>query len=160
MQINTEKDLKLFFDSHYRQAVVQSTRIVNHQTAAEDIVQECMMKIWDKRSELKAETSSSYFKTMVRNKSIDYLRAKKHQTQELESDQFGFQEHDNLEYAELVEKVNHVIDGLPDRCKEIFVLSRFEQMTYKQIAEKLSISIKTVENQMSKALKVVTSLLP
>ena len=61
----------------------------------------------------------------------------------------------DIEALELEEKINNIINSLPDKCKQIFLMSRFEGLKYNEIAEKLNISVKTVEAQMSKALKVL-----
>ncbi len=60
-----------------------------------------------------------------------------------------------MEAVELESKITGIIESLPDRCREIFKLNRFEELKYKEIAEELNISIKTVEVQMSKALKTL-----
>lgn len=64
-----------------------------------------------------------------------------------------------MEADELQEMINRAIDGLPERCRMIFLLSRFEDMSYNEIAQKLDISVKTVENQISKALKILREVL-
>jgi len=64
-----------------------------------------------------------------------------------------------LEGEELQKKLNEAIETLPERCRIVFCMSRFEQLSYKEIAAKLDISVKTVENQISKALKTLKSLL-
>ena len=61
-------------------------------------------------------------------------------------------EHNQMEFRELSLQIKHAIDELPEKCREVFRLNRFEQMKYQQIADHLQISIKTVETQMSKAL--------
>ena len=66
---------------------------------------------------------------------------------------------DQILHQELSEKINAAINLLPPRCQEIFKLSRFEELTYKEIAARLGLSIKTVENQMGKALKVLKASL-
>ncbi|NNE26376.1 MAG: sigma-70 family RNA polymerase sigma factor, partial [Saprospiraceae bacterium] len=60
-----------------------------------------------------------------------------------------------LEYIELEDFMNQAIDSLPEKCRLVFVLNRFEQLSYKEVAQRLDISVKTVENQMSKALKIL-----
>ena len=93
--------------------------------------------------------------TSVRNKSIDYLRQQNQITQFTESDQdirkVPFR--DLIQEAETINQINKSINKLPEKCKEIFLLCRFEGLKYKQIAEKLNISVKTVEMQMGIALK-------
>ena len=64
-------------------------------------------------------------------------------------------DHDKLVLQELQDKIDEVINEMPEKCRAVFVLSRFEELKYKEIAEQLGISIKTVENHMSKALKII-----
>jgi RNA polymerase sigma-70 factor (ECF subfamily) len=63
--------------------------------------------------------------------------------------------HDHLEFAELQDSLMHSIESLPGQCRKIFVLSRFEQLKYAEIAAQLGLSVKTIENQISKALKLI-----
>ena len=67
----------------------------------------------------------------------------------------GYDGHEDVAKLELEEKIVHAVDGLPPRCKSIFVLSRYEGKSYKEIGQIMDISVKTVENQMSKALKTL-----
>ena len=64
-------------------------------------------------------------------------------------------ESDALSVSELETKISSALDKLPERCKQVFMLNRFEDLKYKEVAEKLGISVKTVEVQMSKALKIL-----
>jgi len=137
--------------------VIRANRILNNQTEAEDIVQECFMKLWEHREKANATSPVGYFNKMVRNKCIDFLRKRKWDFVEFEPNQVIQKEHSELEHGELVDKVNKVIDSLPARCREVFTLSRFEDMSYKEIATTLNISPKTVENQISKALRVLAA---
>ena len=159
MKINTHQDLKAFFDSNYRNAVIRANRIVKNQATAEDLVQDCLIKLWEQKDRLKAGSIEGYFASMVRNKSIDFLRKKKPKIIATDDVQIAVEDNSSLELAELSAKIDTTIDGLPERCREVFVLSRFEKMSYKEIAESLAISTKTVENHISKALKVLTAAL-
>ncbi len=159
MKIETHNDLKVFFDTNYRNSVISANRILNDQAAAEDVVQDCLIKLWGNRSQLKETTVAGYFAIMVRNRCIDNLRKKKPAIVELDDVQLPIEDHSQMEHDELKEKIDAAIDSLPDRCREIFVLSRFEKMSHKEIAESLMISPKTIENQITKALKVISSAL-
>lgn len=159
MKIETQQDLNAFFKAHYRNAVISANRLLNNQAEAEDVVQNCLIKLWDNRAQLKEGTIAGYFATMVRNRSIDSLRKKKPVLVEIDDVQLPTQDHSEMEHDELKSKVNAAIDSLPERCREVFVLSRFEKMKHKEIAESLNISTKTVENQITKALKVISSVL-
>ena len=101
---------------------------------------------------------------MAVNESIDYLRKIKRQEQKANQPQAVANlqmpsAEDQYLHAELQQRITYSINSLPPRCQLIFKLSRYEEMTYQQIADKLEISIKTVENQMGKALKLLRSQL-
>lgn len=159
MKIETHKDLKIFFDANYRNAVLQATRIVQNQTLAEDVVQDCLIKLWDHRAKLSAGSIAGYFSTMVRNRCIDTLRKKKYNIVGTDDIQIAVVDPSNMEIEELKAKIDATVDGLPERCRQVFVLSRFEKMSYKEIAAFLEISPKTVENHISKALKTLSAAL-
>jgi len=159
LKLETHQDLKAFFDSNYRNAVIQASRIVQNEATAEDIVQDCLIKLWEQRAGLKAGAIGGYFSTMVRNRCIDILRKKKPNIVDVDDIQLTVEDHTSIEMEELRAKIDATIDSLPERCRQVFVLSRFEGMSYKEIAESLMISPKTVENQISKALKVLSASL-
>ena len=96
---------------------------------------------------------------MAVNEALAYLRSnKRFQQEEFSMDVVTGEDASAEEqylHSELQERVTAAIDSLPPKCRTIFQLSRFEELTYREIAERLDISVKTVENQMSKALKVL-----
>lgn len=156
MTLRTETDLKAFYDAHYRPAVRQAFRIVNDLAEAEDIAQECIVRLWDKRGEIGTDRPlAPYFHRMVRNRSIDMLRRRIPRDDGADIGDLEFTPADGMEFAEISRAVDALIDGLPEKCRRVFVLSRFEAMSYKEISSQLDISVKTVENQISKALKVL-----
>ncbi len=155
VQLKSQQDLSKFFNQHYRTAVIHATRIVKEQSIGEDLVQDCFIKFWEKRKEIDTPSLKNYFFKMVKNKSLDYLRVKRPITTEPAESDFHSEDHSKMEYEELSESINNIIDSLPERCRQVFVLSRFEEMTYKEIAKTLEISTKTVEHQVSKALRIL-----
>ncbi len=126
---------------------------------AKEIVQVSFINLWEKRQSIDISKSvKSYLTTSIRNKCLNYLRdTKKFDTDIILSDvlfqEVNFEQGDKLIEKELNNKITKAIDELPEKCKEIFQLNRFENLKYKEIANKLDISVKTVETQMSKALK-------
>ena len=125
--------------------------------SSKDIVHEVFIAFWQKFDVLPAYTKyKSYLFASVRNKSFNYLRdQKKHMNivdAEMQTSPVG---EDSLESQELAREIDYALNLLPERCREVFELSRFEEMKYAQIAEQLDISIKTVEAQMSKALRLM-----
>lgn len=159
--LRTENDLKAFYDAHYRSAVQQAFRIVNDLAAAEDAVQDCLVRLWERRVEISAKGDVlPYFRRMVRNRSIDLLRRRLPVDGSADASEVEYLPPDTLAYRDLARSVDAIIDGLPEKCRQVFVLSRFEQMSYKEISEQLSIAPKTVENQINRALKALRAGLP
>lgn len=126
----------------------------------QEIVHDVFVKLWEKREQIDLSKSvKSYLFTAVSNKCKNHIRDnKKFVTNELATENTNYNDQDalkQLQYQELEEKIQEAINSLPEKCKEVFELNRYEGLKYKEIAEKLHISVKTVENQMGKALKVL-----
>lgn len=141
-----------------------ANRILNDENLAEDLAQEVFYELWKRRSELSITLSlKAYLRRATVNKSLNYIRDYRKVRFELEDkvDEKTAQPlvSERMEAAELQEQIDRAIDGLPERCRIIFILSRFEDMTYNEIAELLGISAKTVENQISKALRLLRQIL-
>ena len=129
--------------------------LVKIKTETEGIVQEVFIKIWESRGQLKKYDSfESLLFTIAYNTTISYLRKKATEQKyieyvksiQIESELPKIDE--KLDLEKFNKTVNAVIDKLPDRQKEVFKLKHFENYSYKQIAEKLQISVNTVENHM------------
>jgi RNA polymerase sigma-70 factor, ECF subfamily len=143
-----------------------SNNIIKNERAAEDIVQEVFLKLWQKKDELTIHTNyMGYLYRATANASIDYLKNNKNV---IPLKQVVYNQKANDENAEtamvskeLEKSIERALRLLPPKCKAIFVLSRYEGMKYKEIATHLGISVKTVENQMGIALeKMRTELKP
>lgn len=134
--------------------------IIKTEIDAEEIVQEVFVKIWESHEKIdNFALFDSYLFTIAYNSTISLIRKKlseKKYIQYIKSLQIPPQQKSaeiNSDFEILSEKVNELIGKLPPRQKEVFMLHRENELTYRQIAEKLNISINTVENHMSKALK-------
>lgn len=127
---------------------------------SKEIVHNVFLNIWEKRDNFDFEKpAKSYLFTAVYNRCMNYIRDSKKFTG-AEDDAGNFMHdtgnfEDTMETAELEKKITDAIDKLPQKCREVFKLSRFNGMKYSQIAKKLDISVKTVEVQVSKALKIL-----
>ena len=126
---------------------------------AREITQEVFINLWEKRESIDlSKPVKTYLSTSVRNKCLNYLRDNKKFNKEildlegLLTDKIYMQP-DRLVESEIIEKISIAIEDLPVRCREIFILSRQENLKYQEIADRLEISVKTVETQMSKALQ-------
>lgn len=159
-----EQAMDKIFRAYYTFICRAVYRVVPDSVLTEDIAQEVLLEIWRKRHSLNIKSSlKAYLRRSAINKALNYIRDNKVKLEDeekmpvLESKMSGAQQ--QLEANDLQALINKTIDELPERCRMVFVLSRFEDMTYREIGEHMNISIKTVENQMSKALKYLTASL-
>ncbi len=152
--------LRQMFDDHYEMVCRSIYRFVPDTSMAEDLAQDVFLRFWEKRHSIDINTSlPAYLRRMGVNEGLGYLRRNKR----WEADAFepgaepGMDDsaEDHYLQAELQENVTAAINGLPPKCRMVFQLSRYEELTYKEIADQLEISVKTVENQMGKALRVL-----
>ncbi|WP_207427771.1 RNA polymerase sigma-70 factor [Pedobacter sp. SYSU D00535] len=147
------------FQVNYASLCATSYRIVQDRDIAEDIVQDVFVKLWEKKDEIKITTSlKAYLFQSTINQSLNYL--KKYKNSLNRETAFGRETGVDINSTEQImalkevsRRVDEVVEALPDACRTVFILSRYEQLSYKAIAEKLNISVKTVENHMTKALK-------
>lgn len=157
-KIKTGDDIAFnqLFEKLYSPLCFFCNNYVSDMNLARSLVQQVFVDLWIKREKLNINHSiNSYLYNAVRNKSIDYLRMQKKKVQITQTiannNKIPFQ--DLIHEAELNDLLNKSINKLPERCREIFILCRFEGLKNKQVAEKLNISIKTVEMQIGIALK-------
>jgi len=155
-----EQAFELLYRKYYARLCSFSTKFLNDPEAAHEIVQDVFAKIWECREDIDPESSiKSYLFKITQNQSINNLRRRKVESKYIEIyklvyiDKFEPSVIESLIAKELDENVLRSIGNLPIQCRKIFELSRSEGLKYKEIAETLNISIKTVEAQMSKALR-------
>ncbi len=144
------------FDHHYSSLCFFANTYLNDIDQSRSLVQQVFVELWTKREKITINTSiKSYLFQSVKNRSIDFHRKEKNNIQISESIENSIHSpfQDLIEEAELNTRINNSINQLPDKCRKIFILCRFEGLKYAQIAEKLDISVKTVEMQMGIALK-------
>lgn len=164
LQNDDEQAMDILFRRHYSSICRAVYRILKDGNLAEDIAQEVFLGLWKKRKTLNISTSvNAYLKRAAVNKSLNFIRDQKVKFDDeekmpvLTNNQSTTQQ--QLEAEDLQKLINDSIDLLPEKCRLVFTLSRFEEMSYQEIADKLDISIKTVENQISKALKFLRKAL-
>ncbi|NJO87238.1 MAG: RNA polymerase sigma-70 factor [Lewinella sp.] len=133
-------------------------RITKEESIAEDLIQELFYKLWQKRFALpEVEAVGAYLRRSARNKALNYLRDQSRKPNFLSEGLALTSATPNneasaaLELRELEAQVDAAVDALPERCRLVYVLARFEGMSHFEIAKALSISTKTVENQMGRA---------
>jgi RNA polymerase sigma-70 factor (ECF subfamily) len=132
-------------------------KYVGDPDEARNLVHEVFITVWEKFDTLPPDTNyKSYLFTSVRNRCLNYLRDKKNHLPLEKMAESKFSEiNTQLETAELEKEIEMAINSLPEKCRQVFELNRMEGLKYAEIAEKLGISVKTVEAQMSKALSVL-----
>ncbi len=149
---------ELVFNYYYSGLVIYADQIIKDTEISEDIVQSVFMKLWETRETIEIRSFRSYFMQCVKNRCIDHLRSlqvkQRFDNRIPEADHLVMEE-DLWTKNELSELIEHAIDELPPRCREIFWMSRHENLKIAEIAEKLKISKRTVETQISKALKIL-----
>jgi RNA polymerase sigma-70 factor (family 1) len=131
---------------------------------AEEVVQDIFVKIWEKRQDLKIETSfKAYLYQAVKNKCLNYIRNKKTQNNHLTiidmKDYEAPAAFEDLQADELSDKLYLALEELPPKCKQIFKMSRLDGLRHKDIADKLDLKVKTIENQIGIALKFLKNQL-
>lgn len=150
------------FNTYYQQLSAFAFQYVESHEIAEEIVQDTFTNIWSKSGRIEIRTAvKSYLYGAVRNACLNFIKHKKIERRYEEQEQWkseGF-ETDFLELDELQQEIDNGLAQLPEKCRQIFEMSRFEEKKYKEIAEELGLSIKTVENQMGRALKVMRTAL-
>lgn len=150
---------EVLFKRYYKNLCISALRYIPDEKAAEDLVQDMFFRIWEKREDLYITTSlESYLYRSVHNLSLNYLNHEKIKRGFNEKIIRGYKEkHYNDDTAfrefELEDTVNKSIEMLPERRKMIFKLSRFENLKNQEIAKKMNVSIKTVEAQMTQAIR-------
>jgi RNA polymerase sigma-70 factor (ECF subfamily) len=153
------------FKSHFKGLCQFAAGYIKDQETARSIVQDTFVSLWGQRERIDPGKSvKTYLSTSVRNKCLNHLRDHKKFSQELLEvenlpDSYTFEPSDPLEINELQIKIDSSVSELPEKCREIFLLHRDQNLKYTEIAGKLGISVKTVETQMSRALSALRSAL-
>ena len=153
------RQFETLFRSSYLSLVRYAITMIKDKDTSEEIVQDLFVRIWQEREKLKIESSlNGYLFRAVHNRCLHHIEHSKvveRHAKEMMSATSDTAEtpSDLLQYKELQEKIAGIIENLPERCGKIFCMNRFEGMKYSEIAERLSLSVKTVEANMGRALK-------
>ena len=157
--------LEELFNYYYPRLYQFSKSFLKLEDGIDDILQEVFVKIWKNRANIKSsETFSPFIFTMTRNLLLNELR-RRLSKQKIKDEIFKLSVSDEphssekLEYGELKETVDRIIDNLPEKQREVFLLSRYENLSHKEIAEKLNISTKTVEYHISQSTSTIRNKL-
>lgn len=159
----SQKAFERLFKDHFKSLHAYAYTFLKDDEMAEEVVQNVFCRIWEKRDQLKTDGSiRAYLYRSVHNESLNYLKHQKvragfgvYYADEMEQVGNDDSASKKLLTAELQKRIEKALSELPEQCRIIFQLSRFEQLKYQQIADQMGLSIKTIENQMGKALRVM-----
>lgn len=156
-----ENAFALLYDIFYSDLVLYCGTYIREKASCEDIVQGIFLKLWDCRTELRIETSlKSYLMTAVRNRCMDRFRhsviVRNHAYNYLEDPlRDSYNTYDYVLYSDLRAKLDDALTAMEPKYSEAFRMNRFENLKYREIAEKLEVSEKTVENRIRKAAELL-----
>jgi len=149
------------FKTHFKRLHAYAFTILRDEVEAEEMVQQVFFKLWERNENLSLSGSvSSYLYRAVHNESLNYIKHQKVRSNHQLHVAYSMKnevEHPakKVMARELEKKIHTALNELPEQCRTIFQMSRFDELKYREIADKLGISVKTVENQMGKALKLL-----
>jgi RNA polymerase sigma-70 factor, Bacteroides expansion family 1 len=166
--VSDKEDFQNIFRTYYTPLCHLSNSYLDDEDEAKSIVQEAFLKLWEVRESLNSDSNlRNYLFTLVKNNCLNILKRKQillkhHEKIKWLEMRFQYQSLERmgseyLEFDELKEKIEQAIKKLPEHCRIVFEMSRFEELKNREIAEKLGVTQKTVEAHLTKALKILRS---
>lgn len=150
---------EMVFRDYYKPLVRYGNTFLKDSDETEDIVQQVFVSLWEKRTQLDIHTSiRAVLYKSVQNaclNKIKHLKVRSVYAEDWKATQQMEETSDSVQVNELNSRIQMAVESMPEQCGRIFKMSRFEQLRYQEIADELGLSVKTVENQMGKALKIV-----
>ncbi len=159
-----ESALEKIFYTYQKYLLVIAYQYLNDEGKARDAVQDIFMDLWKRREHIEIHISlKAFLRQAVINKSLAKIRKEKR----IDLNETAISTHSpnvdgvdkQFENSELQHVVSRAIDTLPEKCREVFSLSRIEQLSHKEISDQLNISTKTIENHITRALKTIREAL-
>ena len=167
--LGNEKGFKHIFETYFPRLLRFAAEYTGDKHEAENILQNVFLKLWEKRASLPADINlNAYLLTMVKNHCMDFLKhqqavhryhlnRKEELQREIEFNYYAVSKFDTeqTDIETLEQLVGKAIGELPEQCRKVFEMSRYEGLKYREIADRLGISVNTVETHISKALKIL-----
>ncbi|PMD88462.1 RNA polymerase sigma-70 factor [Siphonobacter sp. BAB-5405] len=155
--VSFEQEFEQLFKTHVKKLHAYAYTLVKDDVMAEEMVQNVFCRLWEKKLLIR-ESTTGYLYRAVYHESLNYLKHVKVEQSYLQYAQRELNDRPQqpthtLELVELEERLNQALRDLPEKCRTVFHLCRVEELKYQQIADLLEIPVKTVENQMGKALR-------
>jgi len=161
-----EEAFEALFSKHFKGLCLYAENILKNSSEAEEIVEEFFCYLWDHCDSVLINTSvNGYLYTSIHNRCLKYLRHQKVKQDYIDEAQYHFADKEllstvssnypeaNLISKELEQKISIAIASLPEQCKKVFCMSRFENFSYQEIADCIGVSVNTVKTQMTTAIK-------
>jgi len=160
-----QKSLELLFAIYFPRLNDFARNVVKDDVISQDIVQDVFVKVWEKKADIESVNLEAYLFRLVRNRCIDYIKHLKVVNNRMQEIQISskYEELYRIDFIgnepyvliekELKTKIEKTINSLPDRCREVFILSRMNGLKNKEIAERLNINVKNVERHLSRAIQ-------
>ncbi len=160
-----QQALEILFSIYFSRLNDFAKNVVNNDVISQDIVQEVFVQLWEKKAAIESINIEAFLFRLVRNRCIDYIKHLKVVNNRMEDirNSSKYEELYRIDFIgnepyvlieqELKLKIEKTIQSLPDRCREVFILSRMNGLKNKEIAEKLNINIKNVERHLSRAMQ-------
>jgi RNA polymerase sigma-70 factor, ECF subfamily len=164
IDVDSEVVFERLFKTHFKGLHSYACTILRDEVVAEEMVQNVFFKLWEKRKQVKInESYNAYLYKSVYYECLNYMKhTKVRTTYQADAKYLGSEMEnggDRTSLKDLEAKLDVALKELPEQCRTIFQMSRFEELKYREIADRLGISVKTVENQMGKALKILRTKL-
>ena len=159
-------DFEIIYLKYYNVLMIFASRIVGSNSAAEDIIQDVFTDFWvNKKNVDLSKSIKPYLYKITYNRSLDFLKLSDNKNISISNDYLVIENilysahtsFDELNYIDIEKEINDCLNKLSERCREIFMLSRHDNLKNKEIAQKLNISIKTVEKHITTALQSLNS---
>lgn len=150
------------FERHWERLYGIAVHILHHREVAKDVIQEVFLSFWENRKSKQVSNVGAYLSRAAKFGALKMLRDDRSDLNETveRAESLFLDQGSALDAEEVRQQITDAVEELPDRCREVFILSRNEQLSNQEIAQKLNISQRTVETHISNALKQLRDRLP